>query len=97
MFNLTELEAEQKIRAIVPKTIKSEIVEVIKREPINRLEHSATFAVIFKHTKENSLSMTNAVFKLSQKEPALEFSGSEVDEKFNMENSAVFITAKCIN
>ena len=95
--HLTEFEAEEKIKAIIPETIKGEIIEVIKREPINRLEHNATFAVIFKHTKENSLSMTNAVFKLSQKEPALEFSGSEVDEKFNMENSAVFITAKCIN
>ena len=72
---LTEFEAEQKIKAIIPQTIKSEIIEVIKREPINRLEHNATFAVIFKHSKENSLAMTNAVKKLVLDEPNLSFSG----------------------
>lgn len=91
--NLTEFEAEQKIKAIIPPTIKGEIIEVIKREPINRLEHNATFAVIFKHTKENSLAMTNAVKKIVLDETNLSFSGSEVDEKFDMQNSAVFITA----
>lgn len=90
---LTENEAEEKIRAIIPESIKGEIVEVIKREPINRLEHNATFAVIFKHSKEKSLSLTNAVKNLVLSEPNFSFSGSEVDEKFNMENSAVFITA----
>ena len=90
---LTESESEQKIKAIIPSTIKGEIIEVIKREPISRLEHNATFAVIFKHTKENSLAMTNAVKKFVIDEPNLSFSGSEVDEKFDMQNSAVFITA----
>lgn len=91
--HLTEFEAEEKIKAIIPETIKGEIIEVIKREPINRLEHNATFAVIFKHSKEKSLDLTNAVKKLVLAEPKLSFSGSEVDEKFSMENSAVFITA----
>ena len=91
--HLTEFEAEQKIKAIIPQAIKGEIIEVIKREPINRLEHNATFAVIFKHSKENSLAMTNAAKKLVLDEPNLSFSGSEVDEKFDMQNSAVFITA----
>lgn len=90
---LTELEAEQKIKAIIPLTINGEIIEVIKRESINRLEHNATFAVIFKHSKDKSLSMVNAVKKLVLSEPNFSFSGSEVDEKFQMENSAVFITA----
>ncbi len=90
---LTETETEQKIKAIIPETIKGEIIEVIKREPISRLEHNATFAVIFKHSKENSLAMTNAIKKLVLDEPNLAFSGSEVDEKFDMQNSAVFITA----
>ena len=90
---LTETEAEEKIRAIIPDSIKGEIVEVIKREPISRLEHNATFAVIFKHSKEKSLFMVNAVKNLVLNEPNFSFSGSEVDEKFQMENSAVFITA----
>lgn len=90
---LTETEAEEKIRAIIPESIKGEIVEVIKREPISRLEHNATFAVIFKHSKEKSLAMTNAVKKLVLSEPNFSFSGSEVNDKFEMENSAVFITA----
>ena len=90
---LTETEAEEKIRAIIPDSIKGEIVEVIKREPISRLEHNATFAVIFKHSKDKSISMVNAVKKLVLSEPNFSFSGSEVDEKFQMENSAVFITA----
>lgn len=90
---MTEFEAEQKIKAIIPETIKGEVIEVIKREPVSRIEHNAVFAVIFKHSKENSLAMTKAAKELSLVEPKLSFSGSEVDEKFNMENSAVFITA----
>ncbi|OCL99521.1 hypothetical protein AAX29_00562 [Aliarcobacter thereius] len=92
-MSLTEKEAEEKIRAIIPSEIKAPIVEVIKREPLSRLEHQAIFAIIFKHTKENSLLMVEAVKKLSINEPKFIFSGSEVDEKFDMENSAVFITA----
>ena len=34
---LTEMEAEQKIISIIPETIKGAVIEVIKREPINRL------------------------------------------------------------
>lgn len=90
---LTEQEAEKKIKAIIPGSIKGECIEVIKREPITRLEHNAVFAVIFKHSKENSLLMVEAAKKLSIEEPKLLFSGSEVDEKFDMQNSAVFITA----
>ena len=90
---LTEFEAEQKIKAIIPQTIKGEIIEVIKREPINRLEHNATFAVIFKHSKEKALALTDTVKKLVLSEPNFSFSGSEVNDKFEMENSAVFITA----
>lgn len=90
---LSEQDVEQKIKAIIPETIKSPVIEVIKREVVSRVEHNAVFAVIFKHSKENSLAMTNTVKKLVLAEPKLSFAGSEVDEKFNMENSAVFITA----
>ena len=90
---LTEQEAEEKIKAIIPGSIKGECIEVIKREPSTRLEHNAVFAVIFKHSKENPLLMVEAAKKLSIEEPKLLFSGSEVDEKFDMQNSAVFITA----
>ncbi|MFY9088956.1 hypothetical protein [Arcobacter aquimarinus] len=90
---LSEEEAEIKIRAIIPTSIKGEVVEVIKREPVSRLEHNAVFAVIYKHSKENSLAMTTAAKNLSVNEPKLSFSGSEVDDKFHMENCAVFITA----
>lgn len=90
---MTEQEAEQKIKAVIPASIKGEVVEVVKRDPISRIEHNAVFAVIFKHSKENSLAMTKAAKELSLVEPKLSFSGSEVDEKFQMENCAVFITA----
>ncbi|OCL85742.1 hypothetical protein AAX26_01809 [Aliarcobacter thereius] len=90
---MKEFEVEEKIKAVIPTSIKGEIIEVIKREPLNRLEHNASFAIIFKHTKENSLLMVEAVKKLSLNEPKIVFSGSEVDEKFDMENSAVFVTA----
>ncbi len=39
--------------------------------------------------------MVKAVKDLSINEPKISFSGSEVDEKFDMENSAVFITVIC--
>jgi hypothetical protein len=39
--------------------------------------------------------MVDLVKKLSLQEPKMLFAGSEVDEKFNMENSGVFITATC--
>lgn len=97
MFNLTEQEAEEKIKAIIPETIKSPVIEVIKREPINKIEYSAVFAVIFKYSKETTFEMTNAAIKLAQREPAFDFSGSDVDDKFNLVNGAVFLTAKCIN
>ena len=90
---MTEFDAEQKIKAIIPETIKGEVIEVIKREPVSRLEHNAVFAVIFKHNKENFLLMTNLAKKLSLDEPKLSFSGAEVDDKFQMVNCAVFITA----
>ena len=61
------------------------------REAWRKLEN--IFAVIFKHSKEKSLAMTNAAKKLVLSEPNFSFSGSEVDEKFQMENGAVFITA----
>ena len=61
---LSEQDAEQKIKAIIPETIKSPVIEVIKREVVSRVEHNAVFAVIFKHSKDNSLAMTNAVKKL---------------------------------
>lgn len=92
---LTEIEAEAKIVAIIPNEIKAPIIEVIKREPLSRIEHNAIFAVIFKHSKENALLMVKAVKDLSINEPKISFSGSEVDEKFDMENSAVFITVIC--
>lgn len=93
MPSFTELDAENKIKQIIPIEIKAPIIEVIKREPISRLEHNAIFAVIFKHSKENALLMVKAVKNLSTFEPKLVFSGSEIDEKFEMQNNAVFITA----
>jgi len=95
MCYLTEEKAEEKIIAIIPESIKAPVVEVIKRSSGNRLEYEATFAVIFKHSKENSKLMTKAVVNLSKTEPKLFFSGSEVDEKFDIENCAIFISAEC--
>ena len=92
-MTLSENEAEQKIVAIIPSQIKAPVIEVIKREAVSRIEHNAVFAVIFKHSKENALLMVKAAKDLSINEPKISFSGSEVDEKFDMENSAVFITA----
>ena len=94
-MTLSENEAEQKIVAIIPSQIKAPVIEVIKREAVSRIEHSAVFAVIFKHSKENALLMVKAAKDLSINEPNISFSGSEVDEKFDMENSAVFITVVC--
>ena len=93
MSSFTESDAETKIKQIIPIEIKAPIIEVIKRESISRLEHNAVFAIIFKHTKENALLMIEAVKKLSTQEPKIVFSGSEIDEKFDMQNNAVFITA----
>ncbi|WP_026804685.1 hypothetical protein [Aliarcobacter lanthieri] len=94
-MNLTEEEAEKKIVAIIPNEIKAPVIEIIKREPVSRLEHNSIFAVIFKHSKENALKMVQSAKNLSLEEPKITFSGSEVDEKFDMENSAVFITVLC--
>lgn len=94
---MTETEAEVKIKAIIPTSIKGEVIEVIKRDEIsgNRLEHTAIFAVIFKHSKAKSLDMITAAKQLSINEPDFMFSGSDVDDKFKLENIAVFITATC--
>ena len=93
MLNITEIYAENKIKEIIPVEIKGSVIEVIKRDPVSRLEHNAVFAVIFKHNKEHVRLMVNAAKEISTIEPKLIFSGSEVDEKFDMQNSAVFITA----
>lgn len=92
---MNEIEVEAKIKAIIPDSIKGEVIEVIKRESVSRLEHNAIFAVIFKHSKANALLMVQSAKNLSLEEPKITFAGSEVDEKFDMENSAVFITALC--
>ncbi|HAC70122.1 hypothetical protein Q6A90_05000 [Aliarcobacter skirrowii] len=90
---MTEQEAENKIKSFIPSSIKQTTIEVVKRESISRLEHTSTFAIIFKHTKENALLMVDVAKKLALSEPKLKFDGSEVDEKFNIEHTAVFITA----
>lgn len=92
---MTELEAETEIKNIIPETIKGEVVEVIKREAISRIEHEATFAVIFQQDKAKVQEMIKSAKSLSVANPDLLFSGSEVDDKFKLENCAVFITATC--
>ncbi|WP_417327675.1 hypothetical protein [Halarcobacter sp.] len=92
---MTETEAEAIIKESIPSSIKGEVVEVIKRNPISRLEHEALFAVIFKYDKTKTLEMVKATKNLSISNPDFEFSGSDVDDKYNLENTAVFISAKC--
>jgi|GEM_PF-4727393 len=94
-MSLSEQKAEELIKAIIPTQIKAPIIEVVKRESLSRLEHNCVFAVIFKHSKENALAMVQKSKELSTNEPKITFAGSEVDDKFDMENSAVFINAVC--
>ncbi len=92
---MTEFDAEVIIKSIVPSNIKGVTIDVIKRNPISRLEHEALFAVIFKYDKENTVDMIKATKELSIENPDFMFSGSDVDDKFLLENTAVFITANC--
>jgi len=90
---MTEVEAKNKINDAVSVLLGSDSVNIASRKSLNRLEHIVTYTIVFKHDEEKEIQVVNTVKKLTLTQPDLNFVGSEVNDKFNMEFVAVLVAA----
>lgn len=92
---MTEIEAEAKIKNCLPDDIKGVVIEVVKREALTVEYYTAIFGLILKHDKNKVYKIVKAVRLLGIDEPDIKFSGSVIDETFDLVNSAIYINVKC--
>lgn len=90
---MKEVEAKNIIISKVKDTLKGEKVTCVERRTISRLEHKCTFAVIFKADEAKELEVIEIIKELSFSNPDFTFSGSDVDDKFDMEFVAILVVA----
>ncbi|MGB7402699.1 MAG: hypothetical protein WA916_08960 [Arcobacter sp.] len=91
---MTEIEAVDLITLEVGSIIKGESIKVVGREPINRREHIAVIAIVFKHNSDKELEVIKKVKDIAIDNPDVEFGGSDVDDKFDLKYSAIIVKIK---
>lgn len=90
---MSEIEAEEIIKNSIDGILEDMNINITARKPINRLEHHAVFAIIFKYDQLLELEIINKIKKLATENPLFVFGGSEVNNKFEMDFVAIFVVA----
>lgn len=90
---MNEAQALQKITDSVKDLVRGERINIISRTPLSRLEHNIVVAIVFKYDEQKEQEVLSIVKELTLSEPMIRFGGTEVDDKFNMEYSAVLVSA----